>query len=102
MLRVELYFGMGVHGRRPVSEREWERFVAQDLTHRFPGLTVLAARGAWQRDGREMREQSKLVIVVTVDGPATRNAVAEVTEIYKHRFHQSAVGVVTQPVCAVF
>jgi hypothetical protein len=49
-----------------------------------------------------MREHSKLIVVVAEDGPATRNAIAEVTEAYKERFHQSSVGIVTQAVCAAF
>ena len=102
MLRVELYFGMGVHGRRPVSESEWARFVTHELTHRFPGLTVLDARGAWRKGEHEMREHSKMVVVVIEDGPATRNAITEVADAYKQRFHQSAVGIVTQAVCAAF
>lgn len=101
-LRIELYFGMGVDGHRPVSDREWARFVAHELTHRFPGLTVLDARGAWRKGEHEMREHSRLVVVVTEDGPATRNAIAEATEAYKQRFHQQSVGIVTQPVCATF
>jgi hypothetical protein len=101
-LRVEFYFGLSVDGRHSVGDRDWARFVAQELTHRFPGLTVLDARGAWRKEGHELREHSKLVVVVTEDGPATRNAIAEVSETYKHRFHQSAVGIVTQPVCAAF
>jgi len=102
MLKVELYFGLSVQGRRPVSDREWARFVTHELTHRFPGMTVLDARGAWRQGQHEMREHSKLVVVVTEDGPATRNAIAEVSEAYKQRFHQSAVGIVTQAVCAAF
>jgi hypothetical protein len=101
-MRIELYFGLGVHGRRPVSDSEWARFVTHELTHRFPGLTVLVARGAWRKGQHEMREHSKLVVVVAEDGPATRNAIAEVTEAYKERFHQSSVGIVTQAVCAAF
>ena len=102
MLKVELYFGFGIEGRRPVSDSEWARFVTHELTHRFPGLTVLDARGAWRKGQHEMREHSKLVVVVAEDGPATRNAIAEVTEAYKERFHQSSVGIVTQAVCAAF
>ena len=101
-LRIEMYFGMGVAGRRPVSDGEWARFVTHELTRRFPGLTVLDARGAWRKGQHEMREHSKQVVVVTEDGPATRNAIAEVAEAYKERFHQSAVGIVTQTVCAAF
>ncbi len=102
MLRIEFYFGMSVGGRHSVSDREWARFLAQELTHAFPGLTVLDARGAWRKGGHELREHSKLVVVVTADTPATRNAVAEVSDNYKHRFHQTSVGIVTQPVCAAF
>ncbi|MGN6573298.1 MAG: DUF3574 domain-containing protein [Pseudolabrys sp.] len=101
-VRIELYFGMSVHGRRPVSDREWARFVSHELTHRFPGLSVLDARGAWRKGEHELREHSKLVVVVTEDGPATRNAIAEVADAYKQRFHQTSVGIVTQPVCAAF
>jgi hypothetical protein len=101
-VRIEMYFGMGVHGRRPVGDREWARFVTHELTHRFPGLTVIDARGAWLKGQHEMREHSKVVVVVTEDGPATRNAVAEVSAAYKERFHQSAVGIVMQAVCAAF
>jgi hypothetical protein len=102
MLRVEFYFGMNIGSRHAVSDREWARFVAQELTHRFPGLTVLDARGAWRQGQHEMREHTKLVVVVAADGPATRNAVAEAAEAYRQRFHQSSVGIVTQPVCAAF
>jgi hypothetical protein len=102
MLRVEFYFGMSVDGQHSVSDREWARFLAQELTHRFPGLTVLDARGAWRKGEHEMREHSKLVVVVTEDGPATRNHIAEVSNAYKQRFHQVSVGIVTQPVCAAF
>ena len=93
---------MGVQGRRPVSDGEWARFVTRELTHRFPGLTVLDGRGAWRQGQHEVREHSKVVIVVAADGPATRNAIAEATGAYKERFHQSSVGIVTQAVCAAF
>jgi hypothetical protein len=102
MLKVELYFGMSVDGRHAVSDREWARFVAQELTTRFPGLTVVDARGAWRKDHHEMREHSKLVIAVGKDGAVTQNHIAEVTEAYKQRFHQTSVGIVTRPVCAAF
>ncbi|HEY5279381.1 MAG TPA: DUF3574 domain-containing protein [Pseudolabrys sp.] len=102
MLRVEFYFGLAIKGRAPVTRAEWEGFVGRELTPRFPGLTVLDAHGAWRDGKREVREASKLVVVVTADGPAIRSAIAEASEAYKARFHQSSVGIVTQPVCAAF
>ena len=102
MLRIELYFGRSIAGDRPVSDREWARFVAQELTPRFPDLTVLDARGAWRKGQHEMRGHTKLVIIVVPEGAAARGHIAEVTEAYKHRFRQTSVGVVTQSVCASF
>jgi hypothetical protein len=102
MLRVEFYFGRNIAHHAPVSDRAWAQFVSQDLTPRFPGLTVLDAQGAWRDGKREVREASKLVIVVAKDDAATRNAVAAASDAYKRRFHQTSVGIVTQPVCAAF
>lgn len=102
MLRVEFYFGRAIAHHAPVSDGAWTRFVATELTPRFPGLTVLDARGAWRDGKRAVREPSKLVIVVTKDDPATRSAIAAVSGTYKQRFHQTSVGIVTQPVCAAF
>ena len=102
MLRVEFYFGRAVAHHAPVGDRAWAQFVAQELTPRFSGMTVLDARGAWRDGRRAVREASKLVIVVTKDDAATRDAIATVSAAYKRRFHQTSVGIVTQPVCAAF
>ena len=64
MLRAELYFGRNIGGRLGVSERQWARFLAREITPRFPdGLTVLDARGQWRDPARHVlvREPSKLV-----------------------------------------
>ena len=102
MLRIEFYFGRAVGHRAPVSDRAWTRFVAQELTPRFSGLTVLDGRGVWRDGKRVVREASEQVIVVAKDDAATRDAIAAVSDAYKHRFHQTSVGIVTQPVCAAF
>jgi hypothetical protein len=102
MLRVEFYFGRNIAHHAPVSDRAWARFVRTELTPRFPGLTVLDAQGAWRDGTREVREASKLVIVVVKDDAATRDAVAAASDAYKRRFHQTSVGIVTQTVCAAF
>jgi hypothetical protein len=102
MLRVELYFGRSIKGSRPVSDREWAQFVSRELTPRFPGLTMLDGRGAWRRGEHEMREQTKIVIVVLPDSPANRGQIAAATDAYKEAFQQTSVGIVSQPVCAAF
>lgn len=101
-LRVELYFGRSIEGGRHVSDREWAQFVAHELTPRFPGLTMFDARGAWKRGNHQMRELTKVIVVVLPDGTASRGQVAAAAEAYKTRFDQTSVGIVMQSVCAAF
>jgi Protein of unknown function (DUF3574) len=100
-LRVEMYFGRSVQGGAPVSDRQWAEFVTQEMTPRLPGLTVVDAQGAW-KDEKQMRERTKLVIVVLPDEPASREGIAAIASSYKSRFHQKSVGIVTQSACASF
>src|SRR5688572_18413097 len=67
-LRTTLYFGLA----RPngsVSELEWQIFLRDEVTTRFPdGLTVWEAAGQWRRpDGRIDHEQSKVLLLVHPD-----------------------------------
>jgi hypothetical protein len=102
MLRVEMYFGRNVRFGTPVSEGQWTRFVAREMTPRFPGLTILDAQGAWRENEREVREKTKLVIVALPDTAANREQIAAAAEAYKKRFRQMSVGIMTQLVCASF
>lgn len=103
MLRTELFFGRHAGDRLAVSDKQWTRFVARELTPRFPdGLTVLDGTGQWRDGGRVMREPSKIVIVVTAADAEARERIAAATKAYVARFRQKSVGVVTQPVCAAF
>jgi hypothetical protein len=102
MLRVELYFGQHIADGRTVRDRDWAQFLTRELTPRFPGLTVVDARGVWRQGVHQMREHTKLVIVVLPDRTAERSRVTEVVDAYKQQFHQTSVGIVAQPVCAAF
>lgn len=105
MLRAELYFGRNTHGRQFVSDREWARFLAHELTPRFPdGLTVIDGWGQWRHGGASMvaREQTKVVVIVTPDVGQARAKLAAVADVYKQHFEQQSVGIVVQTVCAAF
>jgi len=105
MQQVELMFGRNIGGRLAVSNTVWLRFLAREVTPRFPeGLSVIDAAGQWQdrERGRVVREPSKLVMIVTADDPASRDKIAAIVAAYKDQFHQQSVGVVTRPVCAAF
>jgi hypothetical protein len=105
MLKAELLFGRNIGGRLGVTEHRWAKFLAAEVTPRFPdGLTVLDGSGH-RRDAarrRIVREPSKIVMIVMPDDERTRAAIATIVEAYKKRFRQQSVGVLTRPVCAAF
>jgi hypothetical protein len=98
MLRAELFFGRNAGGALRVSDAEWRDFAAETLSARFPGFTVLDATGFWQRE----EEPAKFVLVITENSPATRMALAKISEEYKRRFSQGSVLIATAPTCAAF
>jgi hypothetical protein len=105
MVQVELYFGRDVAGRAPVSEAEWADFARTDITPHFPdGFTVIDARGQWlnPRMQRIGGEATKLVQIVAPDGKKTAAGVAAISQAYRVRFRQEAVGVTSVRVCGAF
>lgn len=94
VVRYELFFGLDHADGRSVSPAEWDAFVADTITPRFPwGLSVLDVRGQWQRpDGVVERENTKLVMLAypppLADGMAL---VDEISREYQQRFDQDPV-----------
>jgi hypothetical protein len=87
-----------------VTEAEWQSFLDQVLTPRFPaGLTVVPAAGQWRgQSGAVERERSTIVTLFHAGDAASRRAVTEVALEYKRRFGQEAVLRERSPTCAAF
>jgi hypothetical protein len=105
MLSAELSFGRTIGDRTGVSDAEFARFIADEITPRFPeGLTVLDGHGQWRDPARcrLLREPSKLVWIVFADDPAKRAALTEIAEAYKRKFGQQSVLVAVRPSCVSF
>jgi uncharacterized protein DUF3574 len=105
MLAAELLFGRKIGNRGIVSEAEWARFVAREITPRFPeGLTVFDAAGQWRdpRRGAIVREPSKVVLIVFRDEAGKQEHLTAIADAYKRRFNQQSVGIVIKPACASF
>jgi hypothetical protein len=105
MQQIELMFGRNVRNRPALGDVAWKRFLAREITPRFPdGLTVLDAAGQWRdpASGRLARERSRLVIIVTAIDPLVDERIAAIVTAYKQQFHQKSVGVVSSEVCAAF
>jgi len=101
LLRETLYFGRNRPGGT-VSDREWQSFLADVVTPRFPqGLTVMEGVGQWRSADTSAVEQERSEIV-TLFHPATeaaRRSVHEIALEYKRRFQQEAVLRERTPTC---
>lgn len=87
-----------------MSEDEWQAFVRDEVTPRFPdGLTVWEVSGQWrQADGRIISERSKVLLLVHPDTPQVHAQVRALIARYKQSFEQESVLWETAPVCVVF
>ena len=88
----------------PVSEAQWQAFLAEVVTPRFPaGLTVYQAKGQWRGDsGQIEQEDSRAIDLIHDDTAEERKRVVELADEYKRRFKQEAVLIVSTPARACF
>jgi hypothetical protein len=100
-----LLFGRDIGNRPGVAESAWRRFVAREITPRFPdGLTVTNAVGQWRdpQSGRIVREASKRVEIVLPGGADDAARIEAIATAYKRQFHQRSVGLILQSACVSF
>jgi Protein of unknown function (DUF3574) len=104
LVRDVLYFGRNRPAGDTVTDVEWQSFLDQVLTPRFPaGLTVVAATGQWKgKSGLVEQERSEVVTVFHAGDEAALRAVIEAVVEYKRRFRQEAVLRERMPTCARF
>ena len=99
-LRTTLYFGLA-RPKGSVSELEWQIFLRDEVTPRFPeGLTVWEANGQWRRpDGQIEHEGAKVLLLVHPDTAVAGSAVQSVIAQYRKKFDQESVLWETAHVC---
>lgn len=103
--RIELFFGRDIPGRAPLTDAEWDGFVAHAITDQFPdGFTVFDGDGQWydQASARTIRERSKILIVAADPESDLKTRIGTVVNAYKAQFHQSSVGILTSNACGAF
>ena len=100
-LRTTLYFGLA-RPKGSVSELDWQMFLRDEVTTRFPdGLTAWEADGQWRdKSGDLDHERSKVLLLVHGDTWAARQSVQAVIARYRHLFDQQYVLWETARVCA--
>jgi hypothetical protein len=93
-LRTELFFGTAKPDSSAVSEDEWKKFLADEVTPRFPdGFTVIAGDGQFRDKGEIIREKSFVLIVLYPykTRRTSRRKIDEIREAYVKAFQQKSV-----------
>ena len=103
-MKYELFMGRSTPDGGTVSDQQWESFLSDTVTPRFPdGLTVLDARGQWRNsEGQILKEGAKLLVILAPPGEDLRRLIDEVSEEYKDRFNQESVLEVESHTCVSF
>lgn len=94
----------GPDGTDVVGDGDWQAFLREVVTPRFPdGLTAQDARGQWRDpQGVIRRERSKVLTLFAGAGPGAMARVGEVAAEYRGRFGQEAVLVSAGTACVTF
>jgi hypothetical protein len=103
MLIVQMFFGQSIRNRGPVTVKEWNSFLRQTVTPRFPdGFTVYDGYGQWldTKTHAVVREKAKVVVIATQE--MARKSLLEIAETYRKQFDQQSVGIVTNSGCGAF
>lgn len=94
-LRTELYFGRSKPDGTIVSDEDWNRFLVEIVTPRFPyGFTVLKASGQYRdKSGKIITEPSEVVIFLydRKARTASHNKIEEIRTAYVKQFNQESV-----------
>ncbi|HZR46208.1 MAG TPA: DUF3574 domain-containing protein [Candidatus Manganitrophaceae bacterium] len=86
------FFGLST-ARGPVSRAEWEAFLRDIVTPRFPdGLTYWEANGQWRGARNELVQERTMVLqILHPDNFQNESAVQEIIGRYKAQFEQDSV-----------
>jgi len=101
---AQLFFGRNDAVQPHVSDRDFRRFVDEELTTRFPdGLTVLDGGGQWKgEENRRIREAAKVVLIVLPREGDPKPRLDAVKAAYRVRFNQDSQLLVTAASCVSF
>jgi hypothetical protein len=79
--RTELYFGRSIPGGGMVSDEQWDQFLAEVVTLRFPdGFTILKGTGQYREKGGKIISEPSQILVFFYS-TKTKGKAAKIEEI---------------------
>ncbi len=99
-----LFMGRGDGDMEVVGDADWEAFLADIITPRFPdGLSVMDVAGQGRTDdGSIQRERTKMLLVLAPEGGDALDRMNEISAAYKQRFSQTSTLRVVTEACVAF
>ena len=95
LLRTELYFGTAKADGAQVTEGDWEKFLAEEVTPRFPdGFTVLQGYGQFRGAGGKIVRENSFVLIVLYPLKMRKGSGEKIEQIrraYMKTFQQESV-----------
>ena len=103
-MRTELVFGMSRAVGPDITEGEFQSFIDDQVTPRFPdGLTVLDGNGQFKDSrGVIVQEKSKLLILLYPFARKSGRKIDEIRREYQAMFQQQSVLRVDEAMCVSF
>jgi hypothetical protein len=106
-VRVELYFGTSQPDGEAVTDEEWQAFLDEEITPRFPdGLTVLDGYGQFLNSSDVIIAEESIVLIIFVPlefAASSSVLIEEVRDTYETQFEQESVlRADSEPVCISF
>lgn len=91
--KTELLFGMSKPNNTVITESEFQHFVDQEVTPRFPdGLTVLSAIGQFKTTNQDIiKEKSKLLLLLYPFNRDSDRKIEQIRQAYQKIFQQQSV-----------
>lgn len=104
LIEDELFFGLSTPDGGTVREAQWQAFLRDEVTPRFPqGLSVVDAAGQWRgSDGRIVQERARVLTLAHPDDAGSEARIRAIIEAYKTGFAQESVLRLKQPACVTF
>ncbi len=94
-IRTELYFGRSKPDGTSVSDEEWDKFLAEIVTPRFPdGFTVLEGYGQFRDTSGKIVKERSLVLVLFYSRKLRKpngQKIEEIRTAFKKEFQQQSV-----------
>lgn len=105
MSKVELYFGLDIPSGGSVEPVEWQKFIDDVITPKFPdGLSIDKISGQWQdaKTDETIKEESRMVMILYKASPEAEQAIEDIRATYKSQFQQDSVMRLNEMNCVSF